>query len=369
MVFHSLRQRIVASLGLPIFIGFAPLLSGSTPLGTQQEGLRNPPNPADLEGWEIYPPGQLPPDFASPSPSQSVSPSTSDVVPFAVARPATNVPTFTVTIVKRPITLIFYDAGTAPGDGDAVRIAFNGQTVKNVLPLTISGTVVQFPANLFRPGVNRIAITALGSGAIPLNTVGMIFPSTQVGNGNRRDIQFAITSGQTIGTTVGFPQIALCRTRFRFPCVASRSLSVFPESAQHVLEAQGIPPQPIVAPLRPGRTGNPLRRSYPRLLTVDRPNSTTRRNQSIAAYRTCPPKPNGTTQDRDEYPPAVFLENGVPNNSGVYVGSAHIKCIASRDNQLSGSSFGSQLNFYRERPNATPYAIDNQDTIEFVILD
>ncbi|PPS39857.1 hypothetical protein B1A85_21925 [Chroococcidiopsis sp. TS-821] len=48
------------------------------------------------------------------------------------------------------------------------------------MPFTISGTVVQFPANLFRPGVNRIAITALGSGAIPLNTVGITFPSTEI---------------------------------------------------------------------------------------------------------------------------------------------------------------------------------------------
>jgi len=65
------RPRLLFLVGFVISV---TLLSGSTPIETQQESLTNPPSPADVEGWEIYPPGQLPPDFASSSPSQSVSP-------------------------------------------------------------------------------------------------------------------------------------------------------------------------------------------------------------------------------------------------------------------------------------------------------
>ncbi len=152
------------------------------------------------------------------------------------------------------------------------------------------------------------------------------------------------------------PQIALCKTVVQFPCVRT-----FPETAQHVLEAQGVPPEPITAPLLPRRTGNPLRKSYPRLLKLDRstpndPNKVkNRRGRSTNAY-ICPPN---LGQDKDEYPPAVFAENK---------GSAHIKCISLSDNRGSGSSFDRQLERYKVSPTSPPVEIANGDSIEFVIL-
>lgn len=165
-----------------------------------------------------------------------------------------------------------------------------------------------------------------------------------------------ITTGNSFITTVGLPQIALCKTVVQFPCNGT-----YPESAQHVLEAQGIPPEPITAPLIPGRTGNKPRARYPRLLRIDRatpndPNKVdNRRGRSTNAYK-CPPN---LEQDKDEYPPALFAEN---------LGSAHIKCINSKDNSGSGGSFASQLLRYKVSPTSPPVAIANGDSIEFVIL-
>lgn len=102
-----------------------------------------------------------------------------------------------------------------------------------------------------------------------------------------------------------------------------------------------------------------MRSIYPRLLTIDRPNASTRRSRSTYAYQTCPRNASGLTQDRDEYPPAVFLQNE---------GNAHIKCISSRDNQQSGNSIGIQMRSYKETPSSTAYEIVNGNTIELVIL-
>jgi len=164
-----------------------------------------------------------------------------------------------------------------------------------------------------------------------------------------------LNPGQSFITTVGFPQIAFCKTRLRFPCLTRP----YPESSQHALEALGNPPTPITAALRPGQVGNPLRSSYPRLLTIDRDNATTRRQRSTDPYANCPNR-NGQSQQRDEYPQAVFLEN---------LGSAHIKCILASDNQGSGSTIGLQLRSYAEVSGGPTYRLDNGDTIEFVVLD
>ncbi|MEI2578510.1 hypothetical protein [Scytonema sp. PRP1] len=360
------------------------LLTGSRAQETQ-ETLRTPSNPADLRGWEIYPAGQVPPDQSIPLTTPS------DLTSLAIAAPQTEVSTFAITLVQRftvdndnkrqPISLLLYDAGTTPNDGDAVRITFNNRVVNEFVPLTISGTSVPLRESDFKPGINRLVVTALGVGTVPLNTVGIIIPGRIIGDGNPRDIKYAISSGQTITATLGFPQIALCKTRFRFPCRQSGGMSVFPETAQHVLEAQGMPPEPITAPLVPGATGNPYREDgYPRLLTLDRQRRIARGQRSTRSY-VCPPQ-NGIRQDRDEYPPAAFLENGVedtsipidPDNEDESIrarfrGSAHIKCISSRDNQQSGNSFGQQLASYKEFEAADPYPIENGSTIEFVILD
>jgi Deoxyribonuclease NucA/NucB len=324
------------------------LAQGDTP-----ESLSIPSNPDNLGGWEIYPPGQSPPE----PPVAAVGNSTR-----IVASPIANVPTFTVTLAshRNPISVIFYDGGTLPNDGDAIDIKFNGRIVRSGLVLTRSGTQVDIDNSLLLSGLNRISITALGQGVIAANTVGITFPSNEVADGRKKELGFNMVPGQTLGVTVGFPQIAICKTRSQFPCIASGGTDLFPETAQHALEALGIPPTPINTPVVSGRTGNSVRLAYPRFLTLDRPNASTRRSRSVYAYQTCPRNTSGLTQDRDEYPPAVFLENE---------GSAHIKCISSRDNQQAGNSLKLQFNSYKETSSSTAYQIADGKTIELVVLN
>ncbi len=101
--------------------------------------------------------------------------------------------------------------------------------------------------------------------------------------------------------------------------------SRYPEAAQHVREA--------------------IANGKPTILTIDRDPPTQkrvrdRRSQSIenSGLKSCPKNENGEDQDRDEYPPAMFIENG---------GSASVKCIRAGDNRGAGKSIGIQ---------ATPYA-------------
>jgi hypothetical protein len=161
--------------------------------------------------------------------------------------------------------------------------------------------------------------------------------------------------GQSFVTTVGFPQIALCKTRFQFPCGIAR---LTPETAQHVLEALGMPPEPITAPLRRGQTGNPVPSSYPRLLTLDRDNravTDARRRRSTRPY-VCP---SSSTQDKDEYPMASVVEN---------FSSAHIKCIKREDNQDAGIGYRNQINAYSTTSTGSGVKLEDGTTIEFVIL-
>lgn len=96
--------------------------------------------------------------------------------------------------------------------------------------------------------------------------------------------------------------------------------SKYPESAQHILEAQQ------------GTThtghGAPVARSQPSILTIDRDGADANRTDSLRGIPTRPP------QDRDEYPPAMFREGGT---------GASVKYIDATDNQGSGSSMGSAL--------------------------
>lgn len=137
----------------------------------------------------------------------------------------------------------------------------------------------------------------------------------------------------------------------------------YPELAQHVREAWSNPPSKMEEPI-PGKPGNPLRKSpYPRLLTVDRNRpkenppyleADKRRDQSTKNYK-C-----SSGYQRDEYPPAVFLENG---------GQAHIKCIRESDNIGSGAYFGTFLKEkqYQARPEAKKVTIPNGAVIEFYL--
>jgi hypothetical protein len=96
------------------------------------------------------------------------------------------------------------------------------------------------------------------------------------------------------------------------------SKSAYPESAQHVLDAQ--------------------RAGYPSTLTIDRTGATARRKANIRDY------PRVAGKQPDEYPPAMFAEGG-PGSS--------IRNIDASDNMASGASMGNQLRGAREGCKAT----------------
>lgn len=292
---------------------------------------------------------------SSPTDLRGGSLASDDITTNAVARPATGVATFNTTILRRPFKVRIYDGGVQ--DGDIVRVTFNGQVINPALLITNAGQTFEFSeAQGLKRGVNRLEIAAVNEGSIPPNTPIIEYSADQTLNGQTFGGVLELNPGQSFVTVVGFPQIAICRTRLRFPCLTR----IYPESSQHVLEAIGNPPEPIRAALKPGRTGNPLRARYPRLLTIDRgANADARRIQSTAPYAACPRR-NGKSQQRDEYPPAVFLEN---------LGSAHIKCILGSDNQGSGSTVGIQIGAYAEASGGPVYRLEGGDTIEFIVLD
>lgn len=95
--------------------------------------------------------------------------------------------------------------------------------------------------------------------------------------------------------------------------------SRFPEAAQHIRDVQPAP----------------------RVLTIDRPGADARRRQSIAKFDALvkqgvlPPAQPG--QQKDEAPPAVFLENG---------GNASVRPITKNDNEGAGGNLRQQLGNY-----------------------
>lgn len=82
---------------------------------------------------------------------------------------------------------------------------------------------------------------------------------------------------------------------------------------------------------------NCIRMGYPATLTLNRDGVDENRKQSLAGIATR----GDDGLDRDEYPPAAFLEGGA---------NAHVAYISSSDNRGSGSSFGQQLS---NAPNMT----------------
>ncbi|WP_371496743.1 hypothetical protein [Kitasatospora sp. NBC_00374] len=96
--------------------------------------------------------------------------------------------------------------------------------------------------------------------------------------------------------------------------------SKYPESAQHIQEAQNG----TIWRGGRSRTGP----AKPSVLTIDRGNADANRAESLRGIPTAPPK------DRDEYPPAMFQEGGK---------GASVKYISDSDNRGSGSAMGSAL--------------------------
>lgn len=104
------------------------------------------------------------------------------------------------------------------------------------------------------------------------------------------------------------------------PChgVVVISKGKYPESAQHILDAQAA--------------GNPA------TLTIDRPNAAIRRAAATGTY------PREAGKQPDEYPPAMFLEGGA---------GASVRNVTAGDNMGAGASMGNQLRKYRDGCKAT----------------
>jgi hypothetical protein len=93
----------------------------------------------------------------------------------------------------------------------------------------------------------------------------------------------------------------------------TNTLSKYPETGQHILDAQA--------------TG------YPSNLTIDRPNTNARRAEALSGHPTMP------GLQRDEYPPAMFREGGR---------GASIRYISPSDNMGAGACIGNQCRPYSD---------------------
>jgi Deoxyribonuclease NucA/NucB len=342
----SKKRYVLALLALGCIAFTARMSIAQT---AEEQTVAPEPGTNQIEG-EVFPNAEAAPPDTPISPEQG-APEQGETQ--AIAAPAPAVATFDTTVIKSPLTLQLSDSSAV--DGDIVRVTLNGSLVRDVA-LTAARQGVDLK---LQPGANKIRITALNEGSTPPNTVRINYPNNETLKTGGFERPQDLATGRAFETTVGLPQIAICATVVKFPCLGNP----YPESSQHVLEALGIPPQPIstrFVPTRGKRDPNPLRPSYPRFLTIDRglggANRRARQRASVRNYE-CP---NSRLQDRDEYPQAAFAEN---------LGSAHIKCIDQGDNKGSGSTIGTQINFYRESATATTLTeLKDSSMIEFVVL-
>lgn len=209
-----------------------------------------------------------------------------------------------VIVNANPISITLYDNGDP--DGDAVAVSVNRTFQPGLDNVLLTNVGQTFFINL-EPGINRINVTALNEGNSSPNTASLVIASNQVVSGNNV-LDANQSAGNTTSFTVGFPLITV-------------SALAYPESALHILQAQAI--------------------GYPRILTIDRgPNNANpdrRRRASLRNYRKRGGRPAGPGQELDEYPQALFLENG---------GNADVRPISLSDNRGSGASVGNQCRPY-----------------------
>ncbi len=306
-------------------IAFTARISTAQIAEQQEEQTVAPdPNDPNLIQGEILPAPEGSPPAPQTTPEQGAAPGQAETQ--AIAAPSPAVATFNNTVLHSTFDLQLVEDGIP--DGDTVTVKLNGRTVTSVV---LTARRRDVPLEL-KPGANKIEVIAVDEGSRPPNTVRVVYPSDETLDGQELSRPLRLATGGKFETLVGLPQIAICSTVVKFPCFGGNP---YPESAQHALEALGVPPQPISAPLEtPTSTPNPLRSSYPRFLTIDRgPNGAKRiaRQRASTKNYKCP---DSRTQDRDEYPQALFLENA---------SSAHIKCITLGDNRGSGATIGNQV--------------------------
>jgi hypothetical protein len=208
-----------------------------------------------------------------------------------------------------------------------------------------------FYLDRYKGGTYKLKIIPVSGGKTPAVTVGVRIPERydrlkggsvqRISTGDT--VPLSIGPGQVGVVTLGVPQIAVCTTprppgpvEVNYPCAQNRK--GHPESARHIEEARQIPPPPITAPLKPGRSAKLLPAGgYERLLTLDRDVEKvveSRRGMTTGPYD-CSGVQGIVRPQKDEYPQALFSGNG---------GNGHVKCITGTDNEGSGSSIKYQLN-------------------------
>jgi Deoxyribonuclease NucA/NucB len=174
-------------------------------------------------------------------------------------------------------------AGAAAGGGTVVvgGAAATGATVS-------TGTLLT--------GAALVGTGLLLSGDTPVNSTAVAAPAL-----SPNDLADRLKKAKDLAKALAAAAAASCATGncCQRTVVVSRSRS--PLSAQHIDEAQAM--------------------GFPSTLTLDRPGAPARR---AASLRGIPTRPG---LDRDEYPPAVFAENG---------GAASVRYVPLSDNRSAG---------------------------------
>ncbi|MEI4482810.1 MULTISPECIES: NucA/NucB deoxyribonuclease domain-containing protein [unclassified Phyllobacterium] len=144
------------------------------------------------------------------------------------------------------------------------------------------------------------------TGDTPVNSVAAGAISPALTPGQRAE---QMRKAQEIAKGLAATAAAACSTG-KCPChkTVVVSQSAYPESANHILDAQAA--------------GQPM------TLTIDRGGANARRQASTGRF------PREPGKQPDEYPPAMFLEGGA---------GASVRNITASDNMGSGASIGNQL--------------------------
>jgi len=257
------------------------------------------------------------------------------------------IPVKTLTVRKRKLDMFLYDDDIV--DGDIVGLFVNGKNYGNIILTPKLGKRIEVDLGN-EPGDKEIAFRFVKDGGVtaedgtPLVSLAVKIEERDVveSDFNAKYIKISMKPFQESIMTVIYPRIRI-------------SISRYPQSACHIAEAWRIPPVPMEQPI-PDKPANPLRASYPRVLTrATKQTATSNGKQSTRNYE-CTRIQNGRKEQRDEYPQKTFVEN---------YGSAHIKCISASDNEGSGSIIGFQLENYGTKK----VKINPNETVELVLVD
>lgn len=204
------------------------------------------------------------------------------------------VPNYDAVVVNRRTDVILYDAGTRI-DGDTVSVVFNGNVIRPNFLLQDKITAPTIKLDL-RVGRNELTLISISTGITPFNTVGIEFQTPVIYGKN--NFQANLGPGLTTSVDFGLPTVRVNR-------------AASPQAAKHIEDV-------LVSP---------------QIMTIDRKGAKARRTSSLKASGIAP-QPG---KDRDEAPPAIFVENG---------GNASVRLIDLGDNRSAGRQIGAQVNNY-----------------------